>query len=141
MQFKFPFVIHGSDKIPMLEVRLTNKENDKATNYVCMLDSGAFMNVFHSDIAEILDIDLSKIKETILFGGVKDSKKQMKGKPYIIKMTVMQKGKNYSFDSYIVFSDEITDTGYPLLGRIGFFDRFDEVCFNYKNDKFYLQKD
>jgi len=27
------------------------------------------------------------------------------------------------------------------LGRIGFFDRFDEVCFNYKNNKFYLQKD
>lgn len=139
MQFKYPFKVIFSDKIPMLDVRITNKETGKSTSYRAMLDSGSFANIFHSDIAGVLGIDLSKIKETQPFGGVKKSK-QMKGKPYIVELMVMQKGHSYKFDSYVIFSDEISNTGHPLLGRIGFFDQFDEVCFSYKNDKFYLQK-
>lgn len=139
MQFKYPFSAIRNDKIPALDIRITNKDNGKAINYRAMLDSGAFANIFHSEIAEVLGIDLSKIKETQPFGGVKEGK-QMKGKPYIVELMVMQKGKSYKFDSLVIFSDEISNTGIALLGRIGFFDQFDEVCFNYKNDKFYLQK-
>lgn len=138
MQFKYPFSGYGNDKIPLLEVKITNKENNKSMNYFTMLDSGAFMNVFHSDVARVLEIDLSRIKQTISFGGVKETKK-MKGKPYIVEMMVMQKGKSYKFDSYVLFSDEVYSDGHPLLGRQGFFDRFEQVCFNYPNNKFYLQ--
>jgi len=141
MQLKYPFQVIGNDRLPMLDVRITNKENKRSTNYRAMLDSGAFANVFHSDIAQVLGIDLSKIKETLLFGGVKDSKRQMKGKPYIVEIMVVQKGKSHKFDSCVIFSDEVSDTGFALLGRQGFFDQFDEVCFNYKNNKFYLQND
>ncbi len=139
MQFKYPFHSISHDKIPILDIRITNKDNGRAVNYRAMLDSGAFANVFHSDVADVLGIDLTKIKE-IYFGGVKKSK-QMKGKQYILEIMVLNKGQNYKFDAVVVFSDEISDTGLPLLGRQGFFDRFDEVCFNYKNNKFYLQKD
>jgi len=82
---------------------------------------------------------LSAVKETVPFGGVKKSR-QMKGKPYIVELMVMQKGKSHKLDSYIIFSDEISNTGVPLLGRQGFFDQFNEVCFNYKAGKFYLEK-
>ena len=51
---------------------------------------------------------------------------------------VMKKGKSYKFDSYVIFSDEVSDTGFALLGRQGFFDQFKEICFNYKQNKFYL---
>jgi len=139
MQFKYPFQVIYNDKIPVLDIRITNKDTDKATSYRAMLDSGAFANVFHSEIAGVLGIDLSKIKETLPFGGVKEAQ-QMKGKPYVIELMVIQKGKSYKFDSYVIFSDEVSNTGFALLGRQGFFDQFDEVCFNYKNDKFYLQK-
>ncbi len=105
-----------------------------------MLDSGAYANVFHSDIAEVLGIDLKNIKDKQLFGGVKESKK-MSGRGYVCELMIMQKGKSRKFDSYIVFSDEISNTGYGLLGRQGFFDQFSEICFSYKNNKFYLQKD
>jgi hypothetical protein len=138
MQFKYSFKEINRDKIPMLEIRVTNKDNRKATNYLAMLDSGSFSNIFHSDVAEVLDIDLSKIKE-IQFGGVKKAK-QMRGKPYIVELMVIGKRESYKFDSYVIFSDEISNTGHPLLGRIGFFDQFDEVCFNYKTNKFYLRK-
>ena len=140
MQLKFPFEVVGNDKIPLIDIRITNKENKKAINYRAMLDSGAYANVFHSDIAEVLGINLASIKETQLFGGVKDSKRQMKGKLYIVELMIMQKGQSVKFDSYVVFSNEVSNTGFALLGRQGFFDRFDEVCFNYKNNKFYLQK-
>jgi len=140
MQFKYPLSEIRHDKIPLLDVRITNKDNGIAINYRAMLDSGAFANIFHSEIASVLGIDLSKIKETQPFGGIKEGK-QMTGKPYVIELMVMEKGKSYKFDSVVIFSDEISNTGIALLGRIGFFDRFDEVCFNYKNNKFYLQKD
>ena len=138
MQFKYPLTVIRGDKIPLLEIRITNKQNGKSANYRAMLDSGAFANVFHSDIAEILGIDLSKIKETVLFTGVKGAKTQMKGKPYIVEIMVIQRGKSHKFDSYVVFSDEISATGYALLGRQGFFEQFNEVCFKYKINKFYL---
>ena len=121
MQFKYPFKVIFNDKIPMLDVRITSKENGKSTSYRAMLDSGSFANIFHSDIAGagVLDIDLSKIKETQPFGGIKKSK-QMKGKPYIVELMVMQKGHSYKFDSYVIFSDEISNTGYPYLVELGF---------------------
>lgn len=141
MQFKYPFHIVGRDKIPALDIRITNKDNNISTNYRAVLDSGAFANVFHSDIAAVLGINLSKIKETQYFSGVRKSKRLIKGKPYIVQLMVVQKGRSHMFDSFVIFSDEVSDTGFALLGRQGFFDQFDEICFNHKNDKFYLQKD
>lgn len=139
MQFKYPFQYVTHDKIPMMDIRITNKETGKSISYRALLDSGAFANVFHSDIADLLEIELSKIKEIQLFGGVKESKRLMKGKPYVVELMLIQKGKSYNFDSYVIFSDEVSDTGFALLGRQGFFDQFKEICFNYRNNKFYLQ--
>lgn len=139
MQFKYPFQTVFSDKIPMMDIKITNKDTGKSINYRAMLDSGAFANVFRSDVADLLGIDLSKIKEVQLFGGLKESKRQMKGKACVVELMVIQKGKSYKFDSHVIFSDEVSDTGFALLGRQGFFDQSIELCFNYRNNKFYLQ--
>lgn len=138
MQFKFPFYLVRNDRIPFLDIRITNKDKNISTNYRALLDSGAYANILHSDMARVLDIDLSKIKETVLFTGVKEERSQMKGKPYVVELIVMQRGKSYKFESLVVFSDEISNRGYALLGRQGFFDQFSEVSFNYKANKFYL---
>ena len=139
MQFKYPFQIAYNDRIPMVDIRITNKENNKSVNYRAMLDSGAFANVFHTEVADLLGIDLTKIKEMQTFGGVKASKRLMKGKMCIVELMLLGKGKSYKFDSYVIFSAEVSENGFALLGRQGFFDQFNEVCFNYKNNKFYLQ--
>ncbi len=139
MQFKYSFEDRKGDKIPFVNVVITNKDNDNSVSYKAMLDSGAYANVFHSDVAEILGIDLDAIKERHLFGGVKDSKKQMIGKGYVVEIMVVEKGKNYRFDSYVIFSSEVSNNGFALLGRQGFFDRFEQICFNYLKNKFYLQ--
>lgn len=140
MQFKYPFTIVSKDKIPVLDIRITNRNKGRSVNYRAMLDSGVFTNVFHSDIAGVLGIDLKKIKETQYFSGVRSSKRLIKGKLCIVELMVIQKGKNHTFNACVIFSDEISDTGFALLGRQGFFDQFDEVCFSYKNSKFYLRK-
>lgn len=122
-----------------MDVIFKNKDTGKATSYRALLDSGAFMNVVHADIADVLDINLSGIN-TISFGGVGNSKKELKGKPYIVEVQANQKGRSHKFDSYVLFTEDINKDQYPLLGRQGFFDKFDEICFNYKSNKFFLTK-
>ena len=140
MRFKYKTTNVGSDKIPLLEIIITNPENDKKVSYTALLDSGAFMNVFHSDVAEILGIDLSKIKREISFGGVGATQSSFKGKPYIVNLMVAQKGKSPRFDSYVLFSDDINPNGDSLLGRLGFIDQFSKVELSLKNNSFYLYK-
>lgn len=140
MQFKYPFKIVRNDRLPFIDIQITNKEKNISTNYRVLLDSGAYANIFHSDIAKVLDINLSKIRQTELFTGVKEERRQMRGKPYIVELMVTQKGKSFKFESLVIFSDEISNRGYGLLGRQGFFDQFRQVCFNYKTNKFYLQR-
>jgi len=140
MRFKYKTTNVGNDRIPLLDVVITNPENNRKVTYPALLDSGAFMNVFHSDIAQVLGIDLSKIKREIEFGGVGTSLSAFKGKPYIVNLMVAQKGKNHSFDSYVLFSDNINPNGNPLLGRMGFIDQFPKVELSLKSNSFYLYK-
>jgi hypothetical protein len=105
-----------------------------------MLDSGAYINIFHSDIANVLGIDLDKIKDKQVFSGVEETKRSMAGKPYVVELMISQKGESYKFDAVVVFTDQIVNSGYGLLGRQFFFDRFDEVTFKFPLNNFYLKK-
>jgi hypothetical protein len=140
MQFKYDFERYGPDKIPFVDIIIENKDNQKTTGYRALLDSGAFMTVMHSEIADVLDIDLSHIKDEVAFVGIGKIKRQLKGKKYVAQIMVFQKGNCYKFDTYVLFSDDIPNDGHPILGRMGFFDRFNEVVFNYTSNKIYLIK-
>lgn len=140
MKFKYKTSNVGNDKIPLLDVIITNPDNGNKVTYPALLDSGAFMNVFHTEIAHVLDIDLSKIKKNVSFGGVGTAEGRLSGKPYLVNLMVAQKGKNHSFDSLVLFSDNINPDGDPLLGRQGFIDQFSKVEFVLGNDVFYLYK-
>jgi hypothetical protein len=138
MQFKYNFSTRGrGDLVPIVDVTVTNPENDEKVDYPCMVDSGAFMNVFHSDIADVLGLDLTKVKPQ-MFSGVGDKKPRLEGKPYIVNLMVAQKGKKHSFDAYVLFSNDIDPNGLPLLGRSGFFNEFDSVCFEMRKGIFYF---
>jgi hypothetical protein len=138
MKLKFNVTPVFGDRIPLVDVIITNPQNQLKMSYPAMVDSGAFMCVFHSEVADALEIDLAKIKEVVPFGGVGKAKRTLKGKPYIVKLMVMQKGKNHTFESLVLFSEDIDPDGYPLLGRQGFFDQFREISFDLANNKFYF---
>lgn len=138
MKFKYNTTNVFNDKLPILDVIIANPQNNKKVVYPALLDTGAFMNVFHSDIAKVLDIDLNKIKKEQKFGGVGTSGNSLEGKLYIVNLMVAQKGRNHNFDAYVLFSDNINPDGEPLLGRQGFIDQFRNVEFCLGENKFYL---
>ena len=138
MQFKYNFSKRsGGDKVPLIDVVVANPLNNTKVAYPAMIDSGAFMSVFHKDIADTLGLDLRKIKE-INFGGVGNKKQSLKGKPALVQIMVAQKGQNHTFDEYVLFSSDIAPNGYPLLGRMGFFTHFENITFDINADRFYL---
>lgn len=139
MQFKYKFHQVNHDKIPLLDVQITNKETGQSTQYRALLDSGAYANIFHSDIAEIIGIDLEKIKGKQVFSGVEDSGRKLSGKPCFVELMVKQGGKSHRFDAFVIFTDQVVDSGYGLLGRQFFFDRFDEIAFNFPDNSFCLR--
>lgn len=139
MKFKYNFTPASTDKIPFVDIQLKNLETGATVGYRAMLDSGAFMSVFHSEVASLLDINLDQIKRSVEFQGVGDKVADLVGKVVILKVSVFQKGKSFGFDAPVLFSDNIDKNSVPLLGRQGFFDKFREVSFNYEFDKFYLE--
>ncbi|PJE58206.1 MAG: hypothetical protein COU81_01975 [Candidatus Portnoybacteria bacterium CG10_big_fil_rev_8_21_14_0_10_36_7] len=116
---------------PIIPVSL--KHNKKELKYVALLDSGADFNIFHSEITEILDIDLTKLKKST-FGGIN---KGAAGSRY---MTVIEIGVDgYTFDAPVYFSTDISLNGYGIVGQEGFFDKF-KILFNREAKKIELKK-
>ncbi len=114
-------------------IPITLKQNNKELNYVALLDSGADINIFHSDIAKVLDIDLDKLPQKS-FSGIK---KEAEGTMY---MVVVEIGiDDYTFDAPIHFSPDISPNGYGIVGQQGFFDKF-KIIFNLEARKIELKK-
>ena len=137
MRFKYPFSPDNPYFKPLIKIGFT-KDKRPLFEYLTLLDSGADFCVLHSSIAKLLGIDLRRIKETQSFMGVGKAKRSLKGKWAIVDIIVIQKGKSNHFSSYVVFSDDIPEDGYPLVGIRGFFDKFKEITFSHKDKEIYL---
>ena len=128
---KFKYVKIGNYFRPLIGVTLRN--GSQSMNYIALVDSGADFNLFHTDIASLLGIDLSNIKQIDLYG-VND-KKPLRGYPAGVEIGI--NGSFYS--SMVVFSPDIVANSLALMGQAGFFDRF-VVQFDYKKRLGYLKK-
>lgn len=118
---------------PLVNITLRYKKSE--VNYLALLDSGADFNIFHSDIAKILNIDLKKIKQTTTFGGIQKSDSRSIATP--VKMEI---GINNEFiPSLVSFSEEISTDGYGVLGQQGFFSHF-SINFEYITKKITLER-
>ena len=116
---------------PILPVTL--KHNKKELKYIALLDSGADFNIFHSDIAMVLDIDLTKLSKSS-FSGIN------KGVRGTMQMTIIEIGiDNYTFNAPVYFSSDISPDGYGIVGQLGFFNKF-KITFNFDKRKIELKK-
>lgn len=131
VRHKFKYVKAGNFYRPLIGVTLRNGSN--SMNYIALVDSGADFNLFHTDVAAILGIDLANIKKIDLFG-VND-KKPLTGYPAGVEIGL--DGQFYS--AMAVFSPDIAPQALPLLGQSGFFDRF-IVHFDHQKKLGYLKK-
>ena len=113
MIHKFNYVKVGLWYRPIIPVIL--KLNNIEFGYLTLLDSGADFNIFHSEIARILKIDLHKLKKPVIFNGINNS---VESKGYFTSIDISVDSK--FFNTPVVFSNDISDNGYGILGQQGF---------------------
>jgi len=106
-------------------IPLSLKFSNKKKEFFALVDSGATISIFRSEVADSLGIEVSSGKE-IYLGGVGG---RIKG--YIHKLEVEIAGKQ--FICPVVFSYEYL-VSFNLLGRASFFKQF-RITFEEKNNK------
>lgn len=138
-RFKFKLTTSKGFTFPIIPIIVKNRDDaTKMTGYLALVDSGAVFCVFHTAIAETLGIDLSIIKEQVVFKGVGKGA-EFKGKAYVVKIMVSQKGQSHEFEAPVVFSDDINKDGNPLLGIGGFFNNFSQIIFDNSDKSIILE--
>ena len=119
---RFPYYQLGpSDFAPIIPLHILGKEGWVSVE--AYIDSGASFSIFHTDRAEILGIPYKtgrQIHLTVGDGGLLEV--------YVVKVQV--EVADSRFRTEIGFSEQL-GVGFNLLGRRGFFDRF-QICFNDK---------
>lgn len=114
---------------PVIDVRLL--WNHTSTQYRVLIDSGADFCIFHSDVAEVLEIPVVKGKKMTFYG--------TGGNPQTAYFhTVQIEVGGWPMDLYCGFSYEMRSLPYGLLGQTGFFDRF-IVTFDYATKRIELK--
>mgnify|MGYP001618300370 CR=1 FL=1 len=127
----FKYTKAGDYKRPIIPISIKHK--GKVIKYLALIDSGADSNIFHIDIARLLEIDL-RVLNKIQFAGIK---KDRLCNGYI---TVLELGIDDEFyDCPIMFSSDISNSGYGVLGQRGFFDHF-KLSLDYKTDNIQLKQ-
>lgn len=120
---KFKYAQIGLWHRPIIPVTVSYK--NKEVSYLALIDSGADINIFHTDIADILGIDLSKLKK-VQFAGISPSGSPSEGSFAEVGLDFGIKMSKAS----VLFSADISDNGYGILGQQGFFNTF-KVTFEY----------
>lgn len=122
----FPYKKHKARLMPIIPVVLFGRDNG-VLELEAYVDSGAYISIFDMEFASALGF------------GLMDGRKQMfivgDGSfipGYVFKLS-LQIGK-YKFMSEVAFSDKL-NVGFNLLGRIGIFDKFEEIIFKEKKQE------
>ncbi len=128
MKLTFDYLKTGLWYRPIIPV--TFKCNKTEFNYLALIDSGSDFNILHADIAKILKIDLSKLKNPVNFNGING-----KGVGYFTTIDIGV-GNNF-INTPVVFSNDISNNGYGILGQQGFFNKY-KIEFDYLKRKISL---
>lgn len=135
-KFKFDYLKIGPKKRPIIPVIIKN--DSKIIETPALIDSGADFNVFDIGIADALGLNLNKAKK-ITFKGVGNKALELKGNMAVVNLMIAAKGSSKNFQAPVIFTNELPNNGFALLGEVGFFDQFEEVSFYYKRGKISLE--
>lgn len=104
----------------------------KTVRQEVLVDSGADFCIFRGEIGEVIGVDV-KSGVRFEFGGIASGKKPV---GYWHRVGITVDGKTHN--ARVVFSYDIADFGYDIVGQVGFFDQF-TVKFNYKEGTIVLR--
>ena len=108
---------------PIIPVEV--KFKDKVVRYFALIDSGADINIFHSEIAELLGIDTKRGEEKFI-SGITQGEVQ---KYYIHQVSLIIGG--WEYQTKVGFMPTLSKIGHGLLGQNGFFNLFKSVNFDF----------
>lgn len=123
---KFSYVRFGMFYKPVLPVNF--KFKDKNIIYQVLIDTGADIAIIHSEIAQQLGIDLSKC-DMHTFGGIGG-----KCSGYLARIDLEIGGTRFE-NIPIIFSNEISQFGFGILGHQELFDRI-KLSFEFNKKQF-----
>lgn len=108
-------------------VKVGVKNGEQSIDYFVLIDSGADLCLFHSEIADLIGIDVkSGIREEV--GGITEGEKQS----YYLHDIILNIG-GWDFPVTVGFMPTLSRLGHGLVGQRGFFDKFKSVNFDYNN--------
>ena len=114
---------------PIIQVILRNLRDPHAPviAYEALVDSGSDRNIFPSELAELLGIDLTATEDVRYVGGVVAGERR----PVYFHPVEMEVGSlgGPAFMTMVGFMPEFSKGGHGLLGRKGFFNEFSFVKF------------
>ncbi len=119
-RFEFPYLKDGHGRHAPL-VYLQVWTGNHWLYLQAYVDSGASWSVFHKDVAELLGLKLNRAARRYV----------SLGNGSVLPIYVQRIRVRFAGSEFIVpagFSD-VLKTGFNLMGRAGFFDRF-AMCFN-----------
>lgn len=102
---------------------------------MALIDSGADFTLFPFEHGESIQVDFTEAK--IEIREVTQAFETIKQKVYITSEEIELKDSGIKISCEIHWVEKLR---IPLLGRKGFFDRFDEVVFNENSRKVTLKK-
>lgn len=128
---KFPYYeLRGGLTRPIIEIEMSY--GDRNFRYAALIDSGADMNLFQSEVAEHLGIDLEKgIKRSV--GGIADGESQVY---YVHPVTLTVGG--WKYETTVGFMPALSKNGYGVLGQMDFFNLFKKVSFDFNKQEIEL---
>lgn len=121
------------EKIKYIPTVLTTLEHKRMVSpflFRSIIDSGADNCIFPAIYGRMLNMQVEAGKKYPYFGATGS------GLAYFhhLKVWIEIEKKPHSFEGYCGFADALTEVGYGLLGRHGFFDLFRSVKFS-QNEK------
>ena len=115
---KFKYKKYGPKYIrPVINIRVANKDGSKSRRYEVLIDSGADLNIFDAEIAELLDINLESGQPAFVYGITSGE-----AEPFYIHEISLDIG-GHKFKSYAGFKRGLKNS-YGNVGQVGFFDEF-----------------
>ncbi len=115
---KFRYKNYGSQILrPVIPIELTY--NDRTVPYDVLIDSGSDICIFHSNIGDLLGIDLTSGRPEEVFG--------VGGKVsiyYLHRISIMVGGWPFEIDAGFMPNVSGSVVPYGILGQKGFFEHF-----------------
>jgi hypothetical protein len=117
---------------PVIPIKVLNKE--KFINYEVLVDSGADICLFHSEVGTYLGIDVeSGIRKVVTGVGGKVSQY------FVHKINIEVGGWSYEIEVGFIPNIGNSFVNYGLVGQIGFFEYF-QVIFDFSKEDIELKR-